>query len=71
MERLLPLICDGLEIVIPLVCILLIIKIINGVLNIWDYIQMKKSAFDIAEEFGKIADEVLQEDKGKRYKEED
>lgn len=71
MEELLPLICDSIEIVVPLVCILLIIKIINGILNICDYIQMKKSAFDMAEEFGKIADEVLKEDKGKRYKEED
>lgn len=73
MEKLLPLVCDSIEIICPLVCILLIIKIINGLINIWDYCEMKKSCFDITKEFKDIADEVLKDNKceGKHYKEED
>lgn len=72
MEKLISILCDSIEIMAPLICILLIIKIVNGIINIWDYYEMKKSCFDISKEFEGLADEILEDSKykGKHHKEE-
>ena len=50
MEKLIMLLCDSIEVLCPLLTMVLIIRLINGILNIWDYIQIKYMSKDIQNE---------------------